>query len=114
MSSSVVHSPKGPVSHICMSPANREPIPWERPEDSDIPQPRKPLLAFEAVRTLALGCTSPVAERTVSVSALLDRLPNLRLNPDAEPTRILGCTSEARPRSPSSSIEPNRGFWLAL
>jgi cytochrome P450 len=27
---------------------------------------------------------------TIAISALLDRLPNLRLDPDAEPPRIIG------------------------
>jgi hypothetical protein len=58
-----VHLPKGEVSHIGIRPANRERIRCERPEDSGITRPRKPSLAFEAVRTLALGCTSPLAER---------------------------------------------------
>ena len=30
------------------------------------------------------------AEMTVGIGALLDRLPNLRLDPDAEPPRYIG------------------------
>ena len=30
------------------------------------------------------------AEMTVAINALLDRLPNLRLDPDVEPPRFIG------------------------
>ncbi len=40
--------------------------------------------------TSASGCTSLRLELRVGLNTILDRLPNLRLDPDAEPPRIEG------------------------
>jgi cytochrome P450 len=85
-----VHMPKGSVIHICIGAANRDPARWERPDDFDIHRPLKPTLAFGSGPHTCLGMHVARAEITAGVSALLDRLPNLRLDPDAEPPRIIG------------------------
>ena len=50
----------------------------------------KPTLAFGGGPHICLGMHVAPAEMTVGISALLDRLPNLRLDPDAEPPRFVG------------------------
>jgi cytochrome P450 len=85
-----VELPKGSVLHICLGAANRDPNRWERPDDYDITRPLKPTLAFGGGAHVCLGMHVARAEMTVAINALLDRLPNLRLDPDAEPPRIIG------------------------
>ena len=83
-----VHLPKGAVMHLCLGAANRDPARWERPDEYDIARPPKPALAFGNGPHVCLGMHVARAEMTVGINALLDRLPNLRLDPDAEPSGV--------------------------
>ena len=85
-----VEMPAGSVVHIGIGPANRDPSRWDRPDEFDITRKLKPSLGFGQGTHICLGMHVARAEMTVAVSALLDRLPNLRLDPDAEPPRFLG------------------------
>jgi cytochrome P450 len=85
-----VEIPKGAVLHICLGAANRDPERWDRPDEYDVTRPMKPTLAFGGGPHVCLGMHVARAEMTVAINALLDRLPNLRLDPDAEPPRIIG------------------------
>ena len=85
-----VHLPEGSVLHICLGAANRDPERWERPDEYDIHRPVKPTLAFGSGPHVCLGQHVARAEMTVAISALLDRLPNLRLDPDAAPPELIG------------------------
>jgi len=85
-----VEVPKGSVLHICLGAANRDPARWERPNDFEITRSPKPSLAFGNGAHICLGMHVARAEMTVGINALLDRLPNLRLDPDAEPPRYIG------------------------
>lgn len=82
--------PKGSVLHICLGAANRDPARWDRPNDFEITRSVKPSLAFGNGAHICLGMHVARAEMTVGINALLDRLPNLRLDPDAEPPRYIG------------------------
>jgi cytochrome P450 len=82
--------PKGAVVHLCLGAANRDPGRWERPDEYDVRRPMKPSLAFGNGAHICLGMHVARAEMTVGIGALLDRLPNLRLDPDQEPPRYLG------------------------
>lgn len=84
------HVPAGSVMHICLGAANRDPARWERPDEYDITREMKPSLAFGGGAHICLGMHVARAEMTVGINALLDRLPNLRLDPDAEPPRLIG------------------------
>lgn len=85
-----VHIPKGSVIHICIGAANRDPARWDDPDRYDIFRPMKPTLAFGGGPHICLGMHVARAEMTVGINALLDRLPNLRLDPDAEAPRFVG------------------------
>ncbi len=85
-----VHMPKGSVLHICLGAANRDPARWERPNEFEITRSLKPSLAFGNGAHICLGMHVARAEMSVGINALLDRLPNLRLDPDAEPPRYVG------------------------
>ncbi|HUJ67096.1 MAG TPA: cytochrome P450, partial [Acidimicrobiales bacterium] len=85
-----VHLPEGAVIHICLGAANRDPERWDHPDDYDIYRPLKPTLAFGSGPHVCLGQHVARAEMSVAIGALLDRLPNLRLDPDAEPPQLIG------------------------
>lgn len=82
--------PKGSVLHICLGAANRDPARWERPDEYDIHRELKPSLGFGGGPHVCLGMHLARAEMRVGIGALLDRLPNLRLDPDAEPPQFVG------------------------
>jgi cytochrome P450 len=84
------HLPKGAVVHICLGAANRDPQRWERPDEYDPSRPMKPTLAFGNGPHVCLGQHVARAEMNIAIGALLDRLPNLRLDPDAAPPEYIG------------------------
>ncbi|MBO0856147.1 MAG: cytochrome P450 [Nocardia sp.] len=82
--------PKGSVLHINVGAANRDPDRWDNPDEFEVDRPLKPSLAFGSGPHSCLGMHVARAEISTGINALLDRLPNLRLDPDAEPPRIIG------------------------
>ncbi|WP_068158351.1 cytochrome P450 [Rhodococcus phenolicus] len=82
--------PKGSVIHLCVGAANRDPERWEDPDRYDITRPTRSTLAFGQGAHICLGMHVARGEMTVGINALLDRLPGLRLDPDATPPRIVG------------------------
>jgi cytochrome P450 len=82
--------PAGSVMHMCLGAANRDPQRWEDPDTYDIDRPVLPSLAFGSGPHICLGMHVARAEIHTAISALLDRLPNLRLDPDADQPRIVG------------------------
>jgi cytochrome P450 len=85
-----VHLPRGSVLHLCIGAANRDPARWDRPDELDIHRPPRPSFAFGGGPHVCLGMHVARAEMTVGIGALLDQLPGLRLDPDAEPPRFVG------------------------
>ena len=85
-----VHLPKGSVLHLCIGAANRDPERWERPDEYDIHRPIKPTLGFGGGPHVCLGMHVARAEMAVGIGGLIDRLPGVRLDPDAEPPRPVG------------------------
>lgn len=82
--------PKGAVLHLCLGAANRDPVRWERPDEYDVHRTVRPTLGFGGGPHVCLGMHVARAEMAVGIGALLDRLPNLRLDPAAEPPRAVG------------------------
>jgi cytochrome P450 len=82
--------PKGAVVHLCLGAANRDPDRWERPDDFDIHRTLRPSFGFGGGPHICLGMHVARAEMTAGINALLDRLPNLRLDPDADPPHPVG------------------------
>jgi len=85
-----VQLPRGAVLHLCLGAANRDPARWDRAEEFDIRRTPKPTLAFGNGPHVCLGMHVARAEMSVGISALLDRLPNLRLDPEADPPSFIG------------------------
>ncbi len=85
-----IDMPGGSVIHACFGAANRDPKRWERPDEFDPGRPPLTHLGFGSGAHICLGMHVARAEMTTAISALVDRLPNLRLDPDAPPPRIIG------------------------
>jgi cytochrome P450 len=85
-----VELPKGAVVHNCLGAANRDPERWERPDEYDPRRAAKPMMGFGGGPHICLGMHVARAEMFVGISALLDRLPDLRLDPDAPPPEPIG------------------------
>lgn len=85
-----VEIPAGAVMHVCLGAANRDPERWERPDEFDPFRPIKQHLGFGQGPHTCLGMHVARAEISHGIGALLDRLPNLRLDPDAPEPRIIG------------------------
>jgi cytochrome P450 len=85
-----VELPKGSVLHLCLGAGNRDPDRWERPDEYDPRRPARSMLGFGGGPHICLGMHVARAEMSVGIGALLDRLPNLRLDPDAAPPQFVG------------------------
>ncbi|HEY8120362.1 MAG TPA: cytochrome P450 [Myxococcota bacterium] len=70
--------------------ANRDPARWERPDAFDIHRPVKPHIAFAMGAHTCLGMHLATLELETALTVLLERLPKLRLDPDAPPPVITG------------------------
>jgi cytochrome P450 len=85
-----VDLPAGSVVHACFAAANRDPARWDRPDEFDPGRPPQPHLGFGSGPHVCLGMHVARAELTTALSALVERLPNLRPDPDAAAPRIIG------------------------
>jgi cytochrome P450 len=84
------HLPQGSVVHLCLGAANRDPARWDDPDEYDITRSLKPSFGFGGGPHVCLGMHVARAEMATGIGALLDRLPNLRLDPDHEAPRYIG------------------------
>ena len=82
--------PAGSVIHACFASANRDPLRWERPDEFDPGRPVHPHLGFGTGPHACLGAPVARAEMTTAIDALVEHLPNLRLDPGVSPPRIVG------------------------
>ncbi|MEM7140673.1 MAG: cytochrome P450 [Actinomycetota bacterium] len=85
-----VEIPKGSVVHMCLGAANRDPERWDDPDVFDIDRPMRPSQGFGSGPHVCLGMHVARAEMHTGISALLDRLPNLRLDPTKPAPEIIG------------------------
>ena len=85
-----VDIPAGAVLHLCFGAANRDPARWERPDEFDPSRPLQAHLGFGWGPHICLGMHVARAEIFTAITALVERLPDLRLDPDAEAPRIIG------------------------
>ncbi len=85
-----VAMPAGSVIHTCFASANRDPARWEHPDVFDPGRAPRQHLGFGTGPHACLGAHVARAEITTAISALIDRLPNLRLDPARPAPRIIG------------------------
>ena len=72
------------------APPTATPPAGSDPTSTTSPRPSKPALAFGGGAARVPRHARGPGRDGVGISALLDRLPNLRLDPDAEPPRFIG------------------------
>jgi cytochrome P450 len=87
------------VSVVCATgSANHDETRWDDAEDWDIDRTPQAHLAFGTGRHQCLGMHLARLELRVGLGAILDRLPGLRLDPEAEPVVIEGLAFRSPPR----------------
>jgi len=82
--------PAGSPIAVEMGSANRDPSRWENPDAFDIHRTLQPHMSFAHGPHTCLGMHLARMETTVAINAILDRLPDVRLDPDADPPEISG------------------------
>ena len=87
--------PAGAVIGVGLGSANHDATRWENPERFDIFREPKQHMAFAYGNHTCLGMHLARMETRVVIDAVLDRLPNLRLDPNAEDVHITGLTFRA-------------------
>lgn len=85
-----VQIPAGSTIAVNLGSANHDETRWERPEEFDIFRERKPHIGFGHGAHVCLGMHLARLESTVIFNTLLDRLPGLRLDPDAAAPYVAG------------------------
>jgi cytochrome P450 len=95
-----VDVPAGAVVIVNMGSANHDEKHWERAEEFDIHRDQRQHLAFAFGPHMCLGMHLARMETRVVLERIFDRLPNLRLDPDAEAPHITGMTFRAPPALP--------------
>ena len=95
-----VEIPKGAVVSVCLGAANHDPARYPAPETFDIRREQRPHLAFAYGPHTCGGMHLARMETRVVLEAVLDRLPNLRLDPEAPDVHITGLSFRAPRRLP--------------
>ena len=90
-----MHVPAGSFVAVNIGSANHDEQVWERPEEFDIFRPPRQHLAFAWGPHMCLGLHLARMETRVVITQLLDRLPGLRFDPDADPPGISGAIFRA-------------------
>jgi cytochrome P450 len=75
--------------------ANRDPARFADPDRFDIFRPQTRNMAFAFGPHVCLGQHLARLEMSRALNSLLDRLPNLRLDPDYPPPQVAGLNSRA-------------------
>ena len=85
-----VQIPKGAMVQCIVSSANRDEEAFENSETFDIDRKPKPSFGFGFGPHMCIGQFIAKSELQVAVNAILDLLPNLRLDPDKPAPKIVG------------------------
>lgn len=82
--------PAGARVEVCLGAANRDPVRWPDPDRYDIHRPFLPHLGFASGPHMCLGMNVAKMEMVTAISGLMDRFPNMRLDPDVKRPELLG------------------------
>ena len=82
--------PSGSTVSVCVGMANRDARRYTDPERFDLFRAQRLHMTFGHGVHICLGMHLARMETRVAINRVLDRLPNLRLDPDAEPPYIQG------------------------
>jgi cytochrome P450 len=92
--------PAGAPVAVEMGSANRDPSRWEDPDAFDMHRKMQPHMAFAHGPHTCLGMHLARMETTVVINRVLDRLPDVRLDADADDVHISGLMFRAPNRLP--------------
>jgi len=90
-----VKIPQGSLVEVWNGAANRDPGHYPEPDRYDLFRKRERHFAFSSGAHVCLGQHLAKVEITRAINAILDRLPNLRLDPDQPPPQIVGVNGRA-------------------
>jgi cytochrome P450 len=90
-----VKIPAGSAIQVEMGAANRDPVRWDNPDAFDLHRDMQPHMAFAFGVHMCLGIHLARMETTTVINAVLDRLPDVRLDPDAGDVFISGLAFRA-------------------
>ena len=85
-----VQLPEGSVMTACLGAANHDPSRWPDPHRFDLDRAVKPHASFGSGPHLCIGMHLARMEMRTAMNAMLDRLPGLRLDPDAATPFVTG------------------------
>jgi cytochrome P450 len=95
-----VRIPKGGMVALSLGAANRDPASFEDPDTFDIFRDARQHVAFGDGPHMCLGMHLARMETRVLLTAVLDRLPNLRLDPEADDPHVHGLVFRSPPSLP--------------
>src|SRR5207342_3394915 len=87
--------PAGSIVSVNLGSANHDERYWQNPEEFDIFRPPRQHIAFAWGPHMCLGLHLARMETKVALTQILDRLPGVRLDPDAEAPFITGMVFRA-------------------
>lgn len=87
--------PAGAILEVVAGAANRDPAAWERPDEFDILRKREAHWSFSRGPHICVGQHLARVEMTRAMHAILDHLPNLRLDPDKPAPAVRGIMMRA-------------------
>jgi cytochrome P450 len=99
----------GTTVNMCVHSANRDPERWPDPDRFDIFRPSSTHLAFGQGNHICLGIHFARMELRVALEVILDRLPNLQLDPAADDVHIGGLASRTAVHLPCIWDTPSPG-----
>jgi cytochrome P450 len=85
----------GATVNLCVHSANRDPARWDDPDRFDITRPPKGHLGFGQGNHVCLGIHFARMELRVALEAIVEMLPNLRLDPEATDVHVAGLASRS-------------------
>jgi cytochrome P450 len=85
-----VRVPAGSRIDLCVGAANRDPARWADPDTYDIFRPLQVHVGFGIGPHQCLGMNVAKQEMITALNGLMDRFPNMRLDPDAPAPELLG------------------------
>lgn len=92
-----VDIPEGAMLVVNLGAANHDGERWQRAEEFDIFRGQSAHIAFASGPHMCLGMHLARMETKVAIGRLLDRLPGVRLDPEADAPYITGMTFRAPP-----------------
>jgi cytochrome P450 len=89
--------PAGSVVNVCTGSANRDETVYDEPDRFDIVRQPRQHVTFGWGPHMCLGMHLARMETAVALNAVLDRLPNLRIDEDYEPPFVQGTAFRSPP-----------------